>query len=109
MTSYQAYDDIESALQTMGRSYDAGKIETRYFLSGDEGNPEYNFLLKDEFDLFIASPQKTFDTEGDRNTARLVLKKMMKARAYPVQVTLEEPRRYSWTFCHCGRSHFEIR
>ncbi len=101
LTSYQAYDDIESALQTMGKSFDAGKIEARYLLSGDEGNPEYNFLLKDEYDLFIASPQKTFDTEGDRNTARSVLKKMLKTRTAPVQV-LEEPRQYSWTFCHCG-------
>jgi len=103
LTSYQAYDEIESALQTMGKSYDAGKIETRYLLSGDEGNPEYNFLIKDEFDLFIASPPKTFDTEGDRNTARSALQKMLSAQTAPVQV-LEEPRQYSWTFSNCGET-----
>ncbi len=95
LTNYQAYDDAGTALQMMGKVFEAGKETGRYLLSGDEGNPEYNFLIKDEQDLFLASPPKTFDTEGDRKAGLTQTKKYFAANVAPVQV-LEEPRQYSW-------------
>ena len=96
LESYCVYDTKREALQTISEVFELGENKKHYLLSGDEGNPEYNFILKDKNDSFLALPPAHFEIASDRNKALTALTSFFKKNELPVSVN-EEPRRYIWS------------
>jgi len=96
LESYCVYETEKVAMQEMSKVYTLGKDKKNYLQSGDEGNPEYNFILKDRNATFLALPPEHFETSSDRNKALGTMTRFVKANTLPVQVK-EEPRRYVWS------------
>ncbi|MCX2680326.1 hypothetical protein OOZ15_10275 [Galbibacter sp. EGI 63066] len=96
LVSYIAFNTEKDALQEIEKIYELGKTKKNYLLSGDEGNPEYNFILRDKDDSFIALPSNHFETAADRNKALNAIIRFFKKSELPVFVK-EEPRRYVWS------------
>ena len=95
LMSYSSYDSEKEALQQMEKVFALGREKKNYLLSGDEGNPEYNFILRDEYDAFLALPSEHSETAVDRNSALKATTLFLKKNKVPVLVK-EEPRRYLW-------------
>jgi len=96
LQSYCVYDSKTAALQEMGKAFKTGADKKNYLLSGDQGNPEYNFLLKDTEDTFLALPSDDFETAKERDRALNGATGFFKKNEVPVYVK-EEPRKYVWT------------
>ena len=99
LVSYNNYDSEQLALQSLENAYLKGQIRKNYMLSGDEGNPEYNFLLRNESDAFLALGPSDFETASEREEA---LKKgitLIKKDKTPVSIR-PEPKRYIWRLRH---------
>ncbi|WP_103069642.1 hypothetical protein [Aquimarina sediminis] len=96
LMSYCCYDSEEEALQCIGEAFEQGKQKKNFLKSGDEGNPEYNFILRDKFDTFLALPPDHLETVTDRDKALEATTQFLKKNEVPVLVK-EEPRRYVWT------------
>lgn len=94
--SYCVYDTAKEALQQIGVVFELGNSKKNYLLSGDQGNPEYNFILRDKYNSFLALPTDLFETESDRTKALNAMMRFIKSNTLPVYVK-EEPRRYVWT------------
>ncbi len=94
--SYGVYDTAKEALEHIDTVFKLGESKTNYLLSGDQGNPEYNFILRDKYDSFLALPPDHFETESDRSKALNRMIRYVKNNKLPVFVK-EEPRRYVWS------------
>ncbi|MBP0904184.1 hypothetical protein ACFSKN_08115 [Mariniflexile gromovii] len=94
--SYCVYDSKKEALKEINKVYQFGGNKKNYLLSGDEGNPEYNFIIRDEFGSFLALPPDHFETASDRNRSLTSVTKFLKSNELPVAIK-EEPRRYVWS------------
>ncbi|GAA4272693.1 hypothetical protein U6A24_08060 [Aquimarina gracilis] len=97
--SYCVYDSPKEALQQMQIAFKQGVSKNNYLLSGDQGNPEYNFILKDASTSFLALPPDHFETAADRTKALNAMMRYFKSNELPVFVK-EEPRRYIWSLMH---------
>ena len=96
LSSYCVYDSEKEALREMRLAFELGKTARNYLKSGDEGNPEYNFILKDQQNGFLAAPPQDLETATDRDKALRSTTQFFKTTPLPLNVK-EEPRRYSWT------------
>ncbi len=95
LVSYSCFDSKKQALQHMGLVFTMGALKRNYLLSGDEGNPRYNLILKDGYDTFLALPSQAFETAIDRDKALKTTFEFFKTHVLPLQVK-EEPRSYVW-------------
>ncbi len=95
LVSYCIYDSKKEALQEMSDVFELGANKKNYLLSGDEGNPEYNFLLRDEHDSFLTLPPEYFEIASDRNDALNSIVRFFKNSKPPVLVK-KEPNKYFW-------------
>ncbi len=96
LVSYCVYDSKKEALQEISKVFELGASKKNYLQSGDEGNPEYNFLLRDTYDSFLTLPPNDFEIASERNTALNAILRFFKDNELPVLVK-EEPRRYTWS------------
>ncbi len=96
LESYSSYDTEKEALEQMGRVFSLGLQKKNYLKSGDEGNPQYSFILRDESDGFLALPPEQMETASDRDKTLTVAMQFLKKNGLPVYVK-EEPRRYVWS------------
>ncbi|MBK6931920.1 MAG: hypothetical protein IPH12_14065 [Saprospirales bacterium] len=97
LKSYAVYETAEAALINLNETWALGTNPSNYFLSGDEANPAYSFLLRDTTGIFLAAPPPPpFDTPGERDTALRSLTAKLRAKQAPAEVR-EEPRRYTWS------------
>jgi hypothetical protein len=96
LVSYCIYDSKKEALQEMGKVFELGSIKKNYLQSGDEGNPEYNFLLKDKQDSFLALQPEHFEIASNRDAALNSVLRFFKTSEAPVSVK-KEPNNYSWS------------
>ena len=101
LNSYCIYESEKEALKELGKAFQHGKTVQNYLKSGDEGNPEYNFILKDKQDAFLAVPPQDFETASDRDKTLKSTSQFFKSNQVPFYVK-EEPRRYSWTLFEDG-------
>ncbi len=99
-TSYCVYDSEKQALQDIETVFKLGNLKKNYLLSGDQANPEYSYILKDQYNLFLALPPKHFETAPDRTKSLNAMMRYLKNNTLPVFVK-EEPRRYTWSLHHC--------
>ncbi len=90
------YNTEKEALQQLENIFKQGENKKNYLLSGDQGNPEYNFILRDQYDSFLALPPDHFETAADRTKALNAMIRYFKSNKLPVFVK-EEPRRYVWS------------
>ncbi|WP_062057002.1 hypothetical protein [Aquimarina longa] len=97
--SYCVYDSEKEALQHIETVFKLGESKANYLLSGDQGNPEYNFILRDKYNSFLALPPDHFETATDRTKALNSMMRYFKNNKLPVFVK-EEPRRYVWRLEH---------
>ncbi len=95
--SYCVYDSEKEALQQIDTVFKLGITKKNYLLSGDQGNPEYNFILRDANNSFLALPPDHFETASDRTKALNARIRYFKDNTLPVFVK-EEPRRYIWSW-----------
>ncbi len=100
--SYCVYDSEKEALQQIDTVFKLGENKKSYLLSGDQGNPEYNFILRDKYESFLALPPDHFETATDRTKALNAMMRYFKNSELPVYVK-EEPRRYVWSLLREGR------
>lgn len=105
LLSYALYESETKALQHLQTIFGRGSVKANYKLLGNKGNPIYNFILKDEYDTFLALPPNHFTTTKSRTTARNVVVKYFEGNTFPID-TKEEPRTYSWTFLNDGEAFF---
>lgn len=96
LVSYCVYDTKREALQEMSEVFKLGANKKNYLQSGDEGNPEYNFLLRDEHDSFLTLPPEDYEIASDRNNALNSILGFFKNSESPVLVK-KEPNRYTWS------------
>ncbi|GAA4276777.1 hypothetical protein [Aquimarina mytili] len=95
LVSYCVYDSKKEALQEIRKVFELGANKKNYLLSGDEGNPEYNFLLRDTSDSFLTVPPDDFETATQRNKSLTTILRFFKDNEQPILVK-EEPRKYVW-------------
>ncbi|MDO6818885.1 hypothetical protein [Zobellia sp. 1_MG-2023] len=95
--SYDCFDSEKEALEAMGSAFKRGGIKKNYLLSGDQGNPEYSFILLDEFGAFLALPAEPFETAPDRDRALKATMLFLKNYESPLSVN-EQARSYTWSF-----------
>ncbi len=96
LVSYNNYNSEREALEHMREAYIMGQQKKNYLLSGDQGNPEYNFILKDASGDFLAVPPEMRETAADRNKLLNTVILSLKKGTVPVAVE-EEPPRYMWS------------
>ncbi len=96
IVSYCVYDSKKEALQEMGKAFTLGSNKKNYLPSGDEGNPEYNFLLRDENNSFLALPSEHFEIASNRDAALHSVMQFFKKNESPVFVK-KQPNKYTWT------------
>ncbi|WP_281990135.1 hypothetical protein [Aquimarina aggregata] len=96
LISYCAYDSEKEALEQLDTVFKLGEVKKNYLLSGDQGNPEYNYILLDKYNSFLALPPDHFETAPDRTKALNSMMRYFKNNTLPVFVK-EEPRRYVWS------------
>lgn len=96
LTSYCVYDNEILALQQLDTVFTLGAVKKNYLLSGDQGNPEYSFILRDQNDSFLALAPEPYETASDRTKALNTMMRYLKSNELPVFVK-EEPRRYVWS------------
>ncbi|MEW7289058.1 hypothetical protein [Aquimarina sp. 2304DJ70-9] len=96
LVSYCVYDSKKEALQEIRKVFELGGNKKNYLQSGDEGNPEYNFLLRDANDSFLTLPPNDFEIASERNKVLNSMLRFFKDSELPVLVK-EEPRRYVWS------------
>ncbi|MEL6812406.1 MAG: hypothetical protein AAFP76_13830, partial [Bacteroidota bacterium] len=108
LQSYCVYDSEERALLELEQVFTYGASKTNYLRSGDEGNPEYNFIIRDDKGGFLAMPTELFETAVDRNKALNASIRHIKAKDAPVLVK-EEPRRYVWSLQDDGKPCMESK
>ncbi|NER12061.1 hypothetical protein GWK08_01285 [Leptobacterium flavescens] len=96
LVSYCVYNSKTEALQQIKDVFVQSISKKNYLQSGDPGNPEYNFILKDKYNSFLALPSGHFETASDRDRALNAAIRFFKKAELPVQVK-EEPRRYVWS------------
>ncbi len=96
LVSYCVYDSKKEALQEISKVFELGRNKKNYLLSGDEGNSEYNFILKDALGSFLIVPLEDFETAAQRNRSLNKILSFFKDNDQPV-VVKEEPRRYIWS------------
>ena len=106
LVSYSSYATEREALEQMGRVFSLGTQKKNYLRSGDEGNPEYNFILRDESDTFLALPPELLETVSDRERALNASLQFLKKNETPVFVK-EEPRRYVWSVSENAKTVLE--
>ncbi|MBQ4818577.1 hypothetical protein [Aquimarina sp. MMG016] len=96
LKSYCVYGSEKEALQQLETVFKFGVSKKNYLLSGDQGNPEYNYILLDQYNSFLALPPDHFETATDRSKALNVVMRYFKNNTLPVYVR-EQPRRYIWS------------
>lgn len=96
LVSYSSYDSEKEALEHMGKAHILGHQKKNYLLSGDAGNPEYNYILRDENDTFLALPPEHLETVTDRDNTLKATQLFLRKNKIPALVR-EEPRRYTWS------------
>ncbi|WP_298898272.1 hypothetical protein [uncultured Psychroserpens sp.] len=96
LVSYCVYDSKKEALQEMNNAFKFGKTKKNYLQSGDEGNPEYNFLLRDAHNSFLALLPEHFEIASNRNNALKSILRFFKSNAAPVLIK-KEPNTYVWS------------
>lgn len=106
LVSYSSYATEREALEQMGQAFSLGTQKKNYLKSGDEGNPEYNFILRDESDTFLALPSDHLETASDRDKSLNVSLQFLKKNEIPVLIK-EEPRRYVWSVSENGKTVLE--
>ena len=106
LVSYSSYATEREALEQMSRVYSLGTQKKNFLKSGDEGNPEYNFILRDASDTFLAWPPEHLETVSDRDKALNVSLEFLKKNETPVLVK-EEARRYVWSVSENEKTLFE--
>ncbi|HNE27541.1 MAG TPA: hypothetical protein PLW66_00160, partial [Saprospiraceae bacterium] len=68
-----------------------------YVLTGDAGNPEYTYFLRDPKGNFLANQPETFDTPGDRDKRKKATIQWFSNWKDPLLVNMEPDRfRYKW-------------
>ncbi len=95
LVSYPVFNSEKEALQHMAKVFELGKSKKNYLQSGDQGNPQYNFILISK-DTFLAMPPEVFETASDRHRALNAVLKLVKKTTLPAYVK-EEPKRYGWS------------
>ncbi|MDT7828241.1 hypothetical protein RQM65_06160 [Pricia sp. S334] len=106
LVSYSCFGSQRQALEQMGRVFTLGAQKKNYLRSGDEGNPEYRFLLRDDSDTFVAWPPGHLETASERDRALNTAVQFLKKNERPVYVK-EEPRRYVWSVSDKGGPYLE--
>lgn len=96
LVSYRVYNSKKEALQEMSDVFKLGSNKKNYLQSGDEGNPEYNFLLRDTHNSFLALPPEHFEIASNRNNALNSVLRFFKNSEGPVLVK-KQPNKYSWS------------
>lgn len=93
LSSYQLYPGAYEAIRALLRAPEFAGDKDNYVLTGDEGNPDYTYLLRNDADDYAGYLPEVLDDAGERN------KRLTAARAYfskwkaPVEI-LPEPDRY---------------
>lgn len=106
LQSYCVYDSEIEALRKMGKAFKNGADKKNYLLSGDQGNLEYNFILKDTEDSFLALPSDNFETARERDRALKGATGFFEKNDVPVDVK-EEPRKYIWSLFEAEKTVLE--
>ncbi|HYJ37743.1 MAG TPA: hypothetical protein VEV87_03970 [Chitinophagaceae bacterium] len=67
LSTYEVYTNRGAAFEAMLKAIDRAREESQYLKSGDEGNREFTFLLKNDGFDFIAEHPQIYDSETERD------------------------------------------
>ncbi len=96
LISYCVYSSKKEALLEMEKAFKLGGDKKNYLQSGDEGNPEYSFLLRDGLGSFLMVPPEHFEIAKNRNKALNEVARFIAKNESPVTVK-KEPNKYNWS------------
>ncbi len=96
LISYGVYHSKKEALLALEKAFSLGGDKKNYLQSGDEGNPEYSFLLRDTDGSFLMMPPEHFEIATNRNKALNAVARFIAKNESPVRIK-KEPNKYNWS------------
>lgn len=95
LSGYEVYNSRGAAYYNMLRALEKAGHESMYLKSGDEGNREFTFLLKNDESQFIAEHPYIYDTELERDDLMQKTIEFMQGLHAP-SIAKKEPVRYTY-------------
>ena len=97
LKSFRLFERLEEAYAAIEQTALLARQKDAYVLTGDAGNPEYTYFLRDQKGEFVAYLPETFDTPGDRDKRKKATANWFSNWEDPILVNMEPDRfRYQW-------------
>ncbi|HYF32561.1 MAG TPA: hypothetical protein VD993_15660 [Chitinophagaceae bacterium] len=95
LSGYEVYNSRGAAFFNMLRALEKAGHESMYLKSGDEGNREFTFLLKNDESQFLAEHPVLYDNEKERDDVLQRTIEFLKAMRAPANA-IKEPVRFTY-------------
>lgn len=95
LSGYEVYESRGAALFAMLRAFEKAEQENMYLKSGDEGNREFTFFLKNDDRQFLAEHPAIYDADTERDKVFAETLEFFKASMQPVR-SVKDPVQYTF-------------